>query len=113
MKRMLIFASAAILAAVPAVLGLVGNASFGESVPVRVPAGATVLADDHGSSDITSTGSTTSRPSTTSRTPTTPAPSTEHPPEYPLDDGSHSEPRTTTAGTAPPPRARTRRRPRR
>ncbi len=43
MKRTLILTAAAVLAAVPATLGLLGNTSFGESVPVRVPAGATVL----------------------------------------------------------------------
>ncbi|MEP7194273.1 MAG: hypothetical protein ABI903_15595 [Actinomycetota bacterium] len=49
MKRILITAGAALLVAVPASVGLVGNTSFSQSVPVRVPARATFLSDDHGS----------------------------------------------------------------
>jgi hypothetical protein len=44
MKRIIITA-AALLAAIPAILGLMGNASFAQSVPVRVPAHATLLGD--------------------------------------------------------------------
>jgi hypothetical protein len=47
MKKLLIAAAVAALAAVPGVTGLVGNASFAQSVPVQVPAGASTL-DDHG-----------------------------------------------------------------
>jgi hypothetical protein len=47
MKNIAFLASAAILAATPVSLGLIGNASFSEDVPVRVPATATLL-DDHG-----------------------------------------------------------------
>ena len=47
MKRMLIAAAVTAAAAVPAVTGLVGNASFAQSVPVHVPANARVV-DDHG-----------------------------------------------------------------
>ena len=46
MKRIIITA-AALLAVVPASLGLVGNASFAQDIPVRVPSQASVL-DDHG-----------------------------------------------------------------
>jgi len=46
MKRIII-AGAALLAVVPASIGLIGNASFAQSVPVRVPSQATVL-DDRG-----------------------------------------------------------------
>jgi hypothetical protein len=50
MKRLLIFTAAAVVAAVPAITGLAGNASFAQSVPVRVPAqvAAAQVADDHG-----------------------------------------------------------------
>jgi hypothetical protein len=48
MKGILITAGAALLVAVPAAMGLVGNTSFAQSVPVRVPAQARVLYDDHG-----------------------------------------------------------------
>ncbi|MFJ6651207.1 hypothetical protein ACIQLJ_00255 [Microbacterium sp. NPDC091313] len=41
-KRILLGAGALALAAVPAVVGLWGNASFAESVPVRVPASGQV-----------------------------------------------------------------------
>jgi hypothetical protein len=47
MKKMLIAAAVVALASVPGVTGLVGNASFAQSVPVQVPAGARTL-DDHG-----------------------------------------------------------------
>jgi len=48
MKRIMITMGAALLVAVPATLGLVGNTSFAQSVPVRVPAQATVLDDNGG-----------------------------------------------------------------
>ena len=47
MKKLLIAAAVAALAGVPSVTGLVGNASFAQSVPVHVPAGARTI-DDHG-----------------------------------------------------------------
>jgi hypothetical protein len=47
MKRILITVGAALLAAVPATMGLVGNTSFAQDIPVRVPSQASVL-DDHG-----------------------------------------------------------------
>ena len=47
MKKLLIAAAVAAAAAVPGVTGLVGNASFAQSVPVPVPAGASTI-DDHG-----------------------------------------------------------------
>lgn len=37
MKRMLILSAAALVTAVPAVIGLLGNQSFAQSVPVKVP----------------------------------------------------------------------------
>jgi hypothetical protein len=42
MKRTLITIGAAVLAAVPATVGLSGNASFAQSVPVRTPSQVTV-----------------------------------------------------------------------
>jgi len=45
MKKMLIAAAVVALASVPGVTGLVGNASFAQSVPVQVPAGARTLDD--------------------------------------------------------------------
>jgi hypothetical protein len=48
MKGILVTAGAALLVAVPAAMGLVGNTSFAQTVPVRVPAQARVLYDDHG-----------------------------------------------------------------
>ena len=54
-KRILIGAGALVLAAAPAALGLWGNTSFAESVPVPVPASGQVVTvspsptvDDHG-----------------------------------------------------------------
>jgi hypothetical protein len=45
-KKLLIAAAVAAIASVPAVTGLLGNASFVQSVPVHVPAGARTI-DDH------------------------------------------------------------------
>jgi len=47
MKRLALLGTLAILAATPAAIGLIGNASFSESVPVRLPAVASLL-DDSG-----------------------------------------------------------------
>jgi len=47
MKRIIIATGAVLLASVPATLGLVGNTSFAQSVPVRVPQQASVP-DDNG-----------------------------------------------------------------
>jgi hypothetical protein len=47
MKKLLIATAVAAIAAAPGVTGLVGNASFAQSVPVQVPAGAHTI-DDHG-----------------------------------------------------------------
>jgi hypothetical protein len=47
MKRALLIAALTLAAAAPASLGLVGNASFGRDVPVRVPTSA-ILLDNHG-----------------------------------------------------------------
>jgi hypothetical protein len=47
MKKLLIAGAVAAAAAVPGVTGLLGNASFAQSVPVQVPAGAVTI-DDHG-----------------------------------------------------------------
>jgi len=45
MKRIIVTAGAALLAAVPVTIGLVGNTSFAQSVPVFVPAHAIVVDD--------------------------------------------------------------------
>jgi hypothetical protein len=47
MKKLLIAVAVAAIAGAPAVTGLVGNASFAQSVPVQVPAGARTIGD-HG-----------------------------------------------------------------
>jgi hypothetical protein len=48
MKLIAIIGTTALLAAAPASIGLIGNTSFSEDVPVRVPATATLL-DSQGS----------------------------------------------------------------
>jgi hypothetical protein len=45
MKRIILTAVAALLVTVPAAIGLIGNTSFAQSVPVRVPPRATVVDD--------------------------------------------------------------------
>lgn len=47
MRKLLIAVAVAVAASVPAVTGLAGNASFAQSIPVQVPAGARTI-DDHG-----------------------------------------------------------------
>ena len=56
MKRIHLYVAGIVVALVPAILGLAGNASFSQSVPVRVP-------DTVSSDDPTSTPS--SRPTNT------------------------------------------------
>jgi hypothetical protein len=46
-KRIIIAVGAALLVAVPAATGLIGNTSFAQSVPVRVPSHA-IIVDYHG-----------------------------------------------------------------
>ena len=46
MRGIIVTAGAALLVAVPAAMGLVGNTSFAQSVPVRVPQQASVLDDN-------------------------------------------------------------------
>ena len=48
MKLIAVIGTTALLAAAPASIGLIGNTSFSEDVPVRVPATATLL-DSQGS----------------------------------------------------------------
>ena len=60
MKRIII-TGAALLAVAPVSLGLMGNASFAQSVPVRVPSQATVVG---GQSTHAEPGDDKSRPST-------------------------------------------------
>jgi hypothetical protein len=52
MKRFIITLGAALLVAVPATMGLIGNTSFAQHVPVRVPAHATLLDDSHGQREV-------------------------------------------------------------
>jgi len=63
MKRIII-AAAALLAVLPASLGLIGNASFAQSVPVRIPSQATVLDDRGGLSTQVQPGDDKGGPST-------------------------------------------------
>src|SRR6476659_5491759 len=66
MKRIVLTAAIAVLAAFPAAYGLIGNASFGESVPVRIPARATLIDDRNGSDDNGGLHSTAGSPTSTS-----------------------------------------------
>lgn len=57
MMRTLVMAAVTFAAVVPATLGLIGNASFGQSVPVRIPPSAILVVDDHGIDATTTPGS--------------------------------------------------------
>ena len=65
--RRLTLAAAAVAALVPATLGLVGNSSFAQSVPARVPASAQLLPES-GDDDPTPTGMPSATPSATPTT---------------------------------------------
>jgi hypothetical protein len=67
MKRLVIYAALAVAAVVPATTGLLSNASFSQTVPVRTPAQAQLL---------TEAGATATARATTSPTPTTSTTST-------------------------------------
>jgi hypothetical protein len=47
MKKLLIAGAVAVIVSLPAAIGLAGNASFAQSVPVQVPPGARTI-DDRG-----------------------------------------------------------------
>src|SRR6478609_6264201 len=64
--RRLTIAAAAVAALVPAVLGLVGNSSFAQSVPARVPASAQVVPE--GGEDNPHTGTPVATPTATRTT---------------------------------------------
>ena len=110
MKRLLLLGAAAVIAAAPAVTGLVGNASFAQSVPVHVPAGARTIddlgrthaepGDDRGrtQSPVTTAASTQSPVTTAASTqrPGTTAASTQSPA---TTAASTQSPATTAAST--------------
>lgn len=48
MKRIVITAAAALLSTLPAAMGFIGNTSFSESAPVRVPSHAVAVGDNGG-----------------------------------------------------------------
>ena len=68
MKRIVLTAAIAVLAAFPAAVGLIGNASFGESVPVHIPARATLIDDRNGFDDHAGESTESSEPSTSAST---------------------------------------------
>jgi hypothetical protein len=53
-KRIIVTVGAALVVAVPAATGLIGNTSFAQSVPVRVPSHA-IIVDYHGGQRATTT----------------------------------------------------------
>jgi hypothetical protein len=56
MRGIIITAGATLLVAVPAAMGLVGNTSFAQSVPVRVPAQATLVTNSDSEHATSTTG---------------------------------------------------------
>ncbi len=56
MKRIIITAGAALLATLPAAMGFIGNTTFSESVPVRVPSHAVAVGDNGGQATHVQTG---------------------------------------------------------
>lgn len=60
MNRIALTVAAAIAALVPATLGLLGNSTFSQSVPIRVPASAQVMpAEDRPSASPSATPTST------------------------------------------------------
>jgi hypothetical protein len=88
-KRVLFTLGAALLVVVPAATGLIGNTSFAQSVPVRVPSHA-IIVDYHGAQ----------RPASTSE------PRDDHGGQHPAgttaprDDSSHRSAATAGSGQA-------------
>jgi hypothetical protein len=80
MKRLVVTAAIAVLAALPAAYGLIGNASFGESVPVRIPARATLIDDRNGFDDNAGPQSTAGSPTSASSPATSTSPESSGPP---------------------------------
>ncbi|MEP6797346.1 MAG: hypothetical protein ABI890_04320, partial [Lapillicoccus sp.] len=62
MKRPLAYAAAILVSAVPAVIGLWGNASFSQAVPVRVPASAQLATTGTGTPSPSSSGTPSTSP---------------------------------------------------
>ena len=92
MNRIAIFATAVAIAAVPAAIGLAGNASFAQGASVRVPAQAVLLGDD-GSSPSAEPGD--DRSSTPSATPSSTPSASRSASATPDDKGGetqHAEP---------------------
>jgi hypothetical protein len=87
MKRLVIYAALAAAAVVPATTGLLSNASFSQTVPVRTPAQAQLLTD----------GSRTATPTTSQTSPA--ASPTRH--TEPGDDHGGDRDRTATRTSEP------------
>jgi hypothetical protein len=87
MKRLVIYAALAAAAVVPATTGLLSNASFSQTVPVRTPAQAQLLTD----------GSRTATPTTSQTSPA--ASPTRH--TEPGDDHGGDRDRTATRTDEP------------
>src|SRR5207342_351948 len=68
MKTRLLLGAAVVAAAIPAVIGLWGNASFSQDLPVRVPASGQVV-------PLTPTPTPTSTPTPSATSTPTPSPS--------------------------------------
>lgn len=109
MKRTTITLAALLAALVPAAVGLWGNASFSQAVPVRVPASAEVVTpsptvDDHGgdTSRDQRTEPGDDRSATSTRTPTSPRTTEagdDHGGDTPRDDRTEpGDDRDSTSG---------------
>ncbi|MET3806733.1 hypothetical protein ABIB25_003753 [Nakamurella sp. UYEF19] len=99
MKRALVIAGLTVAAAVPATFGLIGNASFGQSVPVRIPPSAILVTQESASvQDSTSGRLALATSPTTNLTTITLSPSSTPTPTTSRTKGSgHSKSPSTTA----------------
>src|SRR4029078_7083790 len=100
MRRLLIVLAAGIVVTVPALVGLLGNASFAQRLPLRSPTSVTASSDDTSSSSPTSSAPPSPTPPRAGRS-RTPDPS---PPPEPPRGGAGRHPRRR------PPAGRLRRR---
>jgi hypothetical protein len=102
MKRVAVLVAAVLCAAAPASVGLIGNASFSEDVPVRVPETAIVLDRTGGTPTPTPSGDRSGRGSDDSGAPEVPDTPRASPTAAPsTEDGPHHRRHRAGGGTEP------------
>ena len=97
MKRAILLTLAAGVATLPALWGVTGNTTFGQSVPAAIPSGASVAPHDDDARTSDATVDNHGRESGDTRTPTAAASSAEDRRGRGSDDATTSSPTRATA----------------